>query len=354
MSVSETKKINRLEALDYLRGFFILVIIVDHLWRWPNIFQFISGRGELWASAAEGFVAISGLLVGYVRGRKSAGKPLVEVSKKLISRGIMLYVWMLITSLVLVAASWLLVFKGDIAYIPYPIGDWSAVLSGILHLDYVHTLTHFLYLYAIFLVASPLAILALRKQLWWLIGVISVAVWGVGWYFQIEWMQWQIIFFIPVIIGWYLENIVLFFRKISALKRFLICAPIVLTTVVTMIISAAIILPNSPGVYIETFFTKDPAFSIWRVILSFIWISGLYILFTLALPFLKKWFGWLLRVLGERSLTAYIVHIIPLMVCQILFFETNNFFINSLLAAACILATWGILKIPGINKVIPR
>lgn len=351
---SETKKIGRLEALDYLRGFFILVIIIDHLWRWPNIFQAISGRGELWVSAAEGFVAISGLLVGYIRGRKAQGQPMLPIAKKLISRGIVLYIWMIITSLALVAASWLFVFKGDIAYIPYPTGDWAAVMSGILRLDYVHTLTHFLYLYAIFLVISPLAILALRKGAWWLVGVASAIVWGAGVHLQIEWMQWQILFFIPTIIGYYLESIVLFFREAPRKVRLAICIPIVATTLITMLIAALTILPNSPGIYVEQVFTKDPTVSIWRVLLSFIWITGLYMIFSSFLPFLKKWFGWLLQTLGERSLTAYIVHIIPLTICQLLFAETDNFLFNSLLAAVCVMATWGILRIPYINKIIPR
>ena len=69
----------RLLALDYLEVF-IVVIIVDHLWRWPNLFQFVSGRGELWASAAEGFVIISGLLIGYTW-LQNRNLPLIDVGK---------------------------------------------------------------------------------------------------------------------------------------------------------------------------------------------------------------------------------------------------------------------------------
>lgn len=354
MQKTEIKKSTRLYTLDYLRGFFILVIIVDHLWRWPNLFQYISGRGELWVSAAEGFVAISGLLVGYVRGKKSLQAPMATISKKLISRGLVLYLWMLITSVFLIAITWIFTFKGNVAYIPYEQGDWSAALMGILRLDYVHTLTHFLYLYAIFLVLSPLAIIALRKRAWWAVGVVSVLLWVVGWYQQIEWLQWQILFFVPVIIGFYLDNVVAFFTRISKKQRAYIYVPLIAVTLATMITSAAIILPNQPGMYIESIFTKDPAISIWRILLSFIWISGLYALFNILLPYIKKPLGWLLTTLGERSLTAYIVHIIPVMLCQLFIPQFDNIAINTLLTLGCILATWAILKIPGINKVIPR
>src|SRR6476659_812915 len=125
MTMSETTKVSkRIEALDYLRGFFILVIIIDHMWRWPNLFQYVSGRGELWVSAAEGFVMISGLLVGYVRGRKGMKKPFAEISKKLITRGLMLYVWAFITTIILVSATWYLTFRSNIAYVPYAKSDW--------------------------------------------------------------------------------------------------------------------------------------------------------------------------------------------------------------------------------------
>src|SRR6478752_2733089 len=89
---------SRFLALDYLRGFFIIVIIVDHLWRWPSLFEFISGRGELWSSAAQGFIIISGLLIGYIRGYKNRDQPLWGITKKLLKRGLTLYVWMFITT----------------------------------------------------------------------------------------------------------------------------------------------------------------------------------------------------------------------------------------------------------------
>lgn len=113
--MSVRKLSERMLVLDYLRGFFIMIIIADHLWRWPNLFEYVSGRGELWSSAAEGFVIISGLLVGYVRGYKNREKPMLEVAKKLVIRGIMLYIWMIIVSIALVWATWSLTFNGNMA-----------------------------------------------------------------------------------------------------------------------------------------------------------------------------------------------------------------------------------------------
>jgi len=333
--VSPTKVVSsRILVLDYLRGFFIIVIISDHLWRWPNMFEFISGRGELWASAAEGFVIISGLLVGYIRGYKNQTKPLRSVSQKLISRGIMLYVWMIITTLVLVSASWLLDFEGSIAYVPITENHWGELIVSVLRLDYVHTLTHFLYLYAIFLVLAPGVIWLLRRGKAWIAIIISIIAWGLGVYYSLEWMQWQILFFLPAIVGFYFESLLAYYRKLTMRTRYAIRF-------------------GTIGVAAVTLFGRDPI-TLATVIISFIWFIGLLSLFQLLLPYLKRWLGWLLLTFGERSLTAYILHTIPLVFCSLLFIATDNFWMNSALAAACILFTWGLLKIPHINKIIPR
>lgn len=72
------QKTNRLDYLDYLRGYFVVVIITDHLWRYPSLFSLITGEARLWMTAAEGFVMISGFLIGYVRGFKGRKNPLLR------------------------------------------------------------------------------------------------------------------------------------------------------------------------------------------------------------------------------------------------------------------------------------
>lgn len=343
----------RIDAFDYLRGFFIVVIIIDHLWRWPNIFQFISGRGELWVSAAEGFVIISGLLVGYIRGYKNRKQPMKEISKTLIKRGLLLYLWMIITTLSLVTVSWLLQFKGSIAHFPEPRGDWVGLITNVLRLDFVHTLTHFLYLYAIFLVISPVAVWLLRKGKWWIIAVISFILWYVGFITHIEWLQWQVLFFVPATAGFYLDAILLRLQQLSRTTRQLLQYGFIGVTAAMLLISAILILPAEPGAFQHTLFSREPL-TFERVIFAFIWFIGLLSLFQMLMPLLKRYLGWLLHAFGGHSLTAYIVHIVPLMLIQLVFGNTDNLWINSLLAALSVLLTWAILKIPHINKVIPR
>lgn len=344
---------SRILALDYLRGFFIIVIIADHVWRWPNIFQYISGRGELWTSAAEGFVIISGLLVGYIRGYKNRNMPLGEVSKKLVKRGLTLYIWMLITTFLLVSVSWLLPFKGGIPPVPIDIGHWNELFISMIRLDYAHTLTHFLYLYAIFLVLSPLVIWLFRRSKAWIVAICSVVLWVIGVSNSIEWMQWQLLFFLPAIVGFYFDALFAYYRRLSIITRRIIRYGSIGLTILTAIVAAAIVLPHAPGSYENSLFGREHL-TLPTILISFLWFSGLLSLFQLLLPFLQRWLGWLLLTFGERSLTAYILHTIPLVLCQLWFVDFTNFWINSLLVASCILITWMLLKIPKINTVVPR
>lgn len=343
----------RIVALDYLRGFFIAVIIIDHFWRWPNLFQFVTGRGELWVSAAEGFILISGLLVGYVHGFKKRKKPLFPLSRRLIERGIMLYIWMWITTLILVYVTWNFAPKGGMAYIPVPVGDWHALFSLMLSFNYAHSLTHFLYLYAIYLVVSPSVIWLLRKNLWWIVIALSIIAYFVGMQQNIEYLQWQILFFVASVIGYHFDSMLARLRRLPANWRHLLRVTAIVGLISTFVYSMTLVFAHEPGSYTDPTFTRRPLS--WPTIpMALLWFAGLLSLFTYLTPLLERFGRWLLTF-GERSLTAYIVHIIPLTIVQLLIAPTTgSFWLNTLLSATCVAATWVILKIPGINRVIPR
>lgn len=57
--------------LDFLRGFAILVLIIDHVLVTDSWFHGISGNAEFIISAAELFYAISGVVVGMVASRQA-------------------------------------------------------------------------------------------------------------------------------------------------------------------------------------------------------------------------------------------------------------------------------------------
>ncbi len=343
----------RIEALDYLRGFFITVIIIDHLWRWPNALQYMTGRGELWVSAAEGFVIISGLLVGYVHGFKKRNLPLAPLAVKLLRRGVMLYVWMWITTLALVAITWNFAPKGGMAYIPVPEGDWSALLDLMLTFDYAHSLTHFLFLYAIYLVLSPIAIWLLRRGGWWVVLLASVVFYTIGLQRNIEWLQWLVLFFGAATFGYHFDAAMQRFRNLHTETKHTIRVLAIVGMVSTFVMSMSIVFSHEPGLYTDPVFTRRPL-SPATIPLAALWFLGLLSLFTYLTPVLKRYARWLLTF-GKRSLTAYILHTVPLVLIQFLIAPTvGQFWFNTLLAVLSVAITWLLLKIPGINRIIPR
>ncbi|HEX6461977.1 MAG TPA: OpgC domain-containing protein [Candidatus Saccharimonadales bacterium] len=362
---------SRILTFDYLRGFFILIILIDHLWRWPNIFSFISGEGRLWVTAAEGFVIISGLLVGYIRGYKNRREPWSMVAGKLLRRAGVLYLWSVITTIVFTGSFWLFFLQGSHGAMPYVSlsnNDWPLLIKSALTLEYAHIWTFFLHLYTIFLILGIPVIVLLRRQLWWLVILLSGALWTVGIWLQVEWLIWQILFFLPATAGYHLEAIRRFLTGLSLSMRRSLKVSVLCFTVLSMFVSMLIefhgntlqtALSWTPAIYMQFTHTTQSLFShearsfAW-VMVSFIWFIAFYMLFQAALPWLQRWLGWLLEPFGTRSLTAYILHGVPMVVTLYIFVNSTNIWLNSLLTLANILATWALVESRWLQKIIPR
>ncbi len=338
---------SRIIALDYLRGFFIFVIIIDHLNRWPSLFGYISGMDSQWVSAAEGFVIVSGLLIGYIRGYKNRSEPFNVIVKKLWSRALLLYAWAVATSLALIWISWHATFQGPTAHIPIETGNWWQAIWEVVTLHYTHLLTHFLGLYAVFLFAAPLAIYLLRKGKAWIVAVSSILLWWLGVLIGNEMLQWQILFFIAAVFGYYLESIQQWVNELTQPRRQLLFGFFISITLLTAILSSLNLFN------VESWNGRSPL-GYGRIILAGIWFCGFLIVFNWALPWLKRWLGWLLEVFGRRSLSAYILHAIPAMTISVFMQPTTNFWVNSLLGLGAVLFVWGLLKIPIIQRLLPR
>ena len=91
-----------------------------------------------------------------------------------------------------------------------------------------------------------------------------------------------------------------------------------------------------------------------RIILAGVWFCGFLTIFTWGLPWIHRWFGWLLGVFGTRSLSAYILHAVPAMLISILIQPTTSFWFNSLIGLVAVLFVWGLLKVPVIQRLLPR
>lgn len=363
----------RIIELDLLRGFFIIVIILDHLQFWPSPWQYMTGQGRLWASAAEGFFIISGLLIGYLRAYKGIHTSLKSLTKKLLERAGMLWLWCIIITLIVVGLS--IFLPGNNSLLPKL--PETAVLTSpllflwnIISLNYASDWIYFLRLYAIMLALTPVFLWLIRKKHALVALALSLGTYLISLAFGISEaaLQWQVLFFGAAFIGWKLEDILSWFRARPKLRLTTLLG-LITVTLVTMAISYfmvhgwAYVESSSAALSLDAYVSirshVDPVFSNnplvpARIALSFIWFFGLLSLFHLLRAPLKKYLGWLLITFGEASLTAYCLQAI-LLVFVTKFVELNgDFYINGLVGLAVVLLVWIFMKIPLVRKVLPK
>ncbi len=372
--MSGEKMSRRIHELDLLRGFFICVIILDHLQFWPSPFQYLTGQGRLWASAAEGFFLISGLLVGYLRVFKGSHTPLRILTKKLLSRAAMLYMWGVLITFVAIAVASLL--PGDGSRIPRlpdstQVESLLTYIGQVLSTNFVGDWIYFLRLYAIMLALTPLFIWLIRKKLWWVAILSSLTIYASSLFFGINEaaMQWQVLFFGAALVGWKLDSIIGWFSKRPVLKRSFVIGSIGLM-LSTFILSYFMVhgwsyveSPKPHALTRETYISIrtniDPLFSNnpmapLRIMLAFTWFAGLLSLFHLLKPWLLKWLDWLLLPFGTASLTAYCLQALVLPFFVTLVSVTSNFWLNGLISALVLLGFLVLMKIPAVRRVLPR
>lgn len=361
---------NRIHELDLLRGFFILVIVVDHFQRWPSLFTYVTGQGRLWASAAEGFFIISGLLIGYLRGYRQRNKTMGELSKILLKRALMLYLASVVVTFIVASA--LVLFPAGDPLVPIgpnteQTASLGAYITAVFTQTYANDWIFFLRLYAIMLAASPLFIFLLRRGWWSVALLLSVGLYASSFLFEEPEaaLQWQALFFGAGLVGYKLDSIRKWFNR-HKVKQYVIAGSITTFTLITMVVSYYWVLgwDNNPKVatdasYLATRQWLDPIFdnaplTPVRIALSFVWVGGLFAMLHYLRGFIMKWFDWLLMLFGKRSLSAYCLQAVFLLPVQLFIPRTKSIAINTVMTIALIVVFWAVLRIPLVQRVLPR
>lgn len=362
-----TVQTKRIHELDLLRGFFILVIILDHAQRLPSIHSYFTGNGKLWVSAAEGFFLISGLLIGYVRGYRQRSLPLKSINKKLIKRGLMLYVWAVGLTFLLTSLNVLLPVNPD--YVARPPDAFQAAslpvyIWNVITMQFVYDWVYFLRMYAIILVISPVFLWLLRKGRIWQSLFLSLVIYAGSFLFTPPEgsMQWQLLFFVAAIVGYKLPQIIGWFHTHQTAKRLFMYTSIAASLTIFWVSYFWVLgWPDSGLVtrqqYVDIRAWLDPLFvSLMplRIVLSLIWFSGILCLFHLIQPWLSRWFGWLLVTFGLNSLSVYCLQAIVLILIQWLLPFSDSRLVNLFINIAIVMLIWGLIKLPLVRKILPR
>lgn len=328
MSAELEKKSKRIATFDLIRGYFMVSIILNHLQWFPSGLDLVAMRGSLLVSAAEGFFLVSGIVLGIVRGRKLLNKPFQLGAQLLIKRGVVLYITSVILALLFTLLGWWFFMDnpGLKAGIRPPDQPLWEVILGIFSFNYIYGWADFLRLYAVFLLVSPFALLLLRKNLWWLLLVVSAIVWstypwalthsvGSGELLMI--LSWQFIFFAGLTIGFYWQPLSDWWYRQTTRLRACILRPILLVAALSLVMNIVVegmiafnIAPASLETLYQTtwlHFVKEEL-PLPRLLLFASWfILGFYIFHTYE-AFIVRFFGWILLPFGQNSLYVYILH----------------------------------------------
>ena len=323
MSAVKKPKINRIVSLDLMRGWFLVIIILDHLSYFPNGLVFISGDSRLYVTAAEGFFIISGLVLGIVRGAKLTERSFRYAAKLIWRRSFMLYLTSIIITILSIAIGWHFVGNDGVKS-PLPPLDSNifSLFWRIVTLQEFYGWADYLRLYAIFLALTPAALWLLRRGKWYIVLAISTLVWLLTPKPVNEFTQpftWQFIFFIAFTLGFYSPQIKSWWNSLSAKTRRRTKTVIFTMFIITFIANVfaeffAPALNDNLSTAINNFhpilaasFDKlalTPA----RVAMSLLWFIGFFMIFQRFEKQIKRYLGWLLIPFGTNSLYVYSIH----------------------------------------------
>ncbi|MBR9763845.1 MAG: succinyl transferase OpgC [Rhodobacteraceae bacterium] len=170
----------RLDFLDGMRGFFLLTMALSHLVLqggvWLTELHF---RQLMFVESAQGFVFLSGLMVGLVQGRRLLRDGRTAMRKSILSRMAELWLWTVgLIFLALVVRD--LAPGGYLAWRNWlgtaPIGDPMRIF-GILTLTFQPTFMDILPMYIFFMGASIVVIRWVGEGRWWLAAGLSALSW---------------------------------------------------------------------------------------------------------------------------------------------------------------------------------
>lgn len=328
----------RIITLDLLRGYFLWVILIDHIARFPAIFEIFTGQGLLWASAADGFFLESGILVGLLRGREVQANNLPLAWKRLWLRALVLYGWSVgLTLLFTLLAYWFSGHPGikpGAEHLPVLQLFWQS-----LTFHYSYGWTDFLPYYTMYMIFAPLALWLMSKKQAWLVLAVSIAVWFMRG--SNPFLAWQVLFFIGLTGGYYFTDWEKFWNGLARFTRRWLRWSVVVGAFIILIVNLWVKhLYGYEGGWLTQWFDKW-TLAPGHLVVGLIWLVGLYLLVRGSEPFFTRVSGWVLLPVGRNSLATYIFQSFVLVGANLLLpYPSSNLWINFTINLVAITVVW--------------
>ncbi len=365
--------------VDLLRGFCIFAMVVDHFGGESWLYA-LTGGNRFYVSAAEGFIFISGFVMGQAYRRKRDRSGLVAAMGDALKRARTLY--FATVALTLIFSS-LFLYTDIVLWTGRDFGlgvdSLSEIAVGAATLHYTYHGTDILAMYTLLVLVAPFVLLLLSvgewywvlgvSWLWWLAYQIYPEEASLPWYIRhgenFPIAAWQVLFITGYVLGFFRDGIAAWLTRFRPVRVALVSVGISITLALVSLAWASFngaafpLFDIDPTVLDETFF-KVPLRP-WRLVAFLsVAIVGYTSVTYLWIP-LKRILGWLMLPLGQAALYSYIVHFfLILLVFNLapwlasLPWEPSAAVFTPLLQIAVVLLLWVLVRRRVLFGIIPN
>ena len=374
--------------LDFLRGLIMLVVITVHM-EYFSLFSMFVWERIGYVSSAEGFVVLSGIVLGIVYKKRIVREGFKNSALKLWKRSFQLYRVNLfvILSISLLGAlpfvnifevsHWVPMHAKDQIYPLYPpiTASWIEIVQQALLLKIGPHQFQVIGLYVGLIALAPLILFCLHRQKTLLLIAASWSLFLINQELQLritgarfEWgfpsLTWQLLFINGMAIGYHNEKILGYMADGNSKALILIAILVCLAFLFLALNNPNAIfwpwrtLSNIDASYHHEIYVawfQKSTLGLGRIINNIaLFIVFYYVLSRYWLP-INKAFGWLLIPLGQASLYVFILHIyFIILVSNSSLGEYDSFLVNSAIHASTILLIWAMVKRRVLFQIIPR
>jgi hypothetical protein len=300
--------------LDFLRGFAVVAMIVDHIGGSRSWLYVITGGDRFFVSVAEVFVFISGLLMGSIYAGLIARQGLGIALMKCLQRSWHLYLLTLTLTLLLAALS----HQWGLWEVPVP---WSDFILSVVTLHRTFPLTDIPLLYTLLVLAAVPVFILLTHGYTTVVLASSWGLWAL-WHLapqhaQFPWAiadnrvfyfsAWQVLFVTALVIGYHRQRLEQYVLRLSLPAVLVVSGAFIASAIALYTLDLLPRLTDNAELVYQLFSKADLGPGRLLVFASFL-SFGLTLL-TVAWGPISQALNWLLLPLGQNALTAYTLHL---------------------------------------------
>ncbi|EDR0072987.1 OpgC domain-containing protein [Salmonella enterica] len=375
--------------IDFMRGIALVMMVVAHT-EVMSIFNILTWERFGLTTGAEGFVILSGFMLGMLNRVRLQKAVLLTISWGLYLRAWKIYrvnIIIIISFLLLGNFPFINVFEvthftdryAGTTWALYPVTPQikETWFNIVLYLQIGPHQTQILGLYIFLLLLSPLFLGMLQQgKVYWLLG-LSLLVYGCWqrwpvrvtpseFEFAFPLLAWQFIFVLGMSCGWYKEELLSFARTppgkvaVAALVVVALILGFVAQNHTNPFMPPALLLhiipPAEFNAFYHTWAAKNGLGPI-RVLNDISLMVVVYLLLTWCWLPLYRLAGWFLIPLGQRSLYTFILHVyVVLAVSQFVTFNLwrQDWVVNTLIHAVALGVLWLMAKYNVAARWIPN